>query len=256
MNSEQFKIAMSNLPEPKTNLRPPYWEYWRHNLWELACNDIPEKFMHWPCIGHCMLVRHWPHAIDYEYNQLMTDKERWQPVIEMSVVGNDYYRETSYSQNLIHQAYHLKLWEDTTGKRLDKQKSITEFGGGYGAMALVCRRLGFVGDYVIYDLPEFSLLQQWFLSQCGVEATWPGRFTQDKVDLLLALYSLSETPLGVRGVFLGTVKAKSYLFLYSGPWQEYDNSAYFRSVEYLAHNWSHSELTWLPDKKNWYSIGW
>ena len=34
-------------------------------------------------------------------------------------------------------------------------------------MAVICRQLGFKGDYTIIDLPEFSLLQEYYLSNTG-----------------------------------------------------------------------------------------
>lgn len=258
MNALEFNRAMTILPEPDTEgKQPPYWQYWRHELWQLGQEQSPVNFTHWPCIYHCMLVRHWPHAIDYEYEQLTADDStRWLPAIEMPAVGDDYYKDTSYSQNLIHQAYHILIWERTTGKRIERQKSIVEFGGGYGAMALLCYRLGFNGDYQIYDLPEFKLLQQWFLSQCGYEVLWPKNIEQQNVDLIIALYSLSECTLPERGAFLGTIKAKSYLLLYSGTWQDYDNLAYFKSVEFLTRQWESIELGHLPDAGNYYKIGW
>jgi hypothetical protein len=125
-----------------------------------------------------------------------------------------YSNNTQYSMNLIHQAYHLTQWEQATGKRIEHLNTIVEFGAGYGAMALLCRRLGFEGQYIIYDLPEFSLLQEYYLSQFGMidKMEWNPAEKPKDADLFMALYSISEVPFEDRPGLM--VKADSYLFLY------------------------------------------
>lgn len=256
MNASEFRQQMSQLPEPKTDLTPPRWEFWRHQLWRLAQVDEVEKFPLWPCVYHTMLQNHWPNSIRYELSNL----EGWRDEIVAPAIGPvDYLDDFAYSMNLIHQAYHLQQWERATGRRIEDLSSIVEFGGGYGAMCLLCRRLGFKGRYVIYDLPEFSLLQQWYLSQNEVEAEWPkgGKYAPDNVDLFMALYSVSEVEPKFRDAYI--IPAKSYLFLYSGQWEQWNNVEYFQQdFPLLGHcaNWRHTELSHLPDRNNWYSLGW
>jgi hypothetical protein len=256
MNADQLRQAMAKLPEPVTDKKPPHWEFWRRQLWQLAQDDNPINFMGWPCVYHTMLVNHWSMTAEWDY-VVKTDTARWPKVI-MPHTGypTDYFMGTPYSNNMINQAYHVALWESTTGKRIDQLDTIIEFGGGYGAMALLCWRLGFRGKYIIFDLPEFSLLQQWFLSQEGVEnVAWPKKVRATEADLLIALYSLSETPTELRDNFLEKVGAKSYLFLYSPTWEGYNNEAYFnlfaRDIDDLK--W-HSQLT--PRQTDSYLIGW
>lgn len=235
---------MAALPEPVTDKKPPYWEAWRHQLWQLGQTDDPANFTNWPCCYHTMLVRHWPDAIRYERQRV----SHMMPVSLLSFKHDEY-------DNLIHQAYHLHQWQQTTGRKVADLSTIVEFGGGYGAMCLLCRRLGFKGRYVIYDLPEFSLLQQWYLSQHGVEAEWNPRRKPKDVDLFMALYSLSEVPPEQRNRLV--VKAKSYLFLYSGQWEAWDNVEWFKQFAMsTALEWRNTELTHLPDPSNFYTIGW
>lgn len=257
MNTDQFRQAMAKLPEPKTTLKPPYWEAWRLDLWQRARSQDPTQFWEWPCVFHTMLVNHWPFQIDYELSQL--DLNRWQYALQVSHFGpDDYAAGTRYSMNLIHQAYHLTQWERATGKRIETLETIVEFGGGYGAMALLCRRMGFEGKYVIYDLPEFSLLQGYYLSQFGMldKTEWNPKKKPKDVDLFMALYSLSEVEPEKRLDFL--LQAKSYLFLYSGQWEKWNNANYFQdTIPAIApKSWQHTEIGHLPDRNNWYSIGW
>lgn len=259
MNADQLRQAMAALPEPVTDLKPPHWEYWRWELWETIQEYDPYTLMSWPCIRHTMLVNHWSMQFEWDY-LVNTDTTRWPKVILPHNTGypTDYFAGTPYSNNMINQAYHVALWENTTGKRIDQLDTIVEFGGGYGAMALLCWRLGFRGKYIIYDLPEFALLQEWFLSQEGVEnVAWnpKGLEPYAVADLLIALYSLSETLIELRDNFLGRVMANSYLFLYSPTWEEYDNAAYFREFAEgeEGKRW-HSQPT--PRQTDHYLIGW
>lgn len=263
MNADQLRQAMAALPEPVTDKTSPHWEFWRWVLYLRIVNgDDPANFMGWPCIYHTMLVNHWSMAKEWEYLVTSWNARNWPDVIKLhtSRPTDEFLSPpnspSGYSANMINQAYHIALWENTTGQRIDQLDTIIEFGGGYGAMALLCHRLGFRGKYIIYDLPEFALLQQWFLSQEGVEnVSWPKEIAATEADLLIALYSLSETPLELRDSFLGKVKAKSYLFLYSPTWEEYQNSAYFGKLikENVDLKW-HNQAT--PRQTDYYLIGW
>lgn len=255
MNTNELRQAIAQLPEPATTLKPPHWEYWRRELWQHLKNDNPANFMGWPCVFHTMLVEHWSMMKEWEY-LLQSDYTRWpKAILTHTGFPPDCFENTPYSNNMINQAYHIALWENTTGKRIDQLDSIIEFGGGYGAMALLCWRLGFRGKYTIYDLPEFSLLQQWFLSQEGVyNVTWPKRQKAMKADLLIALYSLSETPLADRSRFLSKAVADNYLFLYSPTWESYDNTANFQQfADGVSMNW-HTQTT--PRDTDYYLMGW
>jgi len=248
MDANEFRQRMSELPEPRTELEPPYWEFWRWQLWRLAQIDVPDNFTKWPCIYHTMLTEHWTQAILYEFSVVRD----FLPVLSIEFSKAEY-------NNLIHQAYHIYQWQQVTGKQIKDLSTIVEFGGGYGAMALLCHRLGFKGRYVIYDLPEFSLLQQWYLSQFHPLANveWNPKKYLKNIDLFIALYSSSEVKPESRYI---PSSAKSYLFLYSGQWEEYDNVSYFQvfqpSVSEKVKNWQHIELRHLPDLQNFYSFGW
>jgi len=155
---------------------------------------------------------------------------------------------------LVEQAHHLKRWEDVTGQRIENLKRIVEFGGGFGALALLAHRIGFKGEYFIYDLPEFALLQRWYLARHGIEVIHRLNRTVIDADLFVALYSISETPIEFRDVFMRSVITKSYLFLYSPQFAEYDNSAWFARI--MA---DRPEVDWsvnaFPGRPDWYLIG-
>lgn len=245
---------MAKLPESPNDSKPPYWDAWRYQLWHLAQADNPDKFMWWPPIYHTMLQDHWRGSIDVEIQYL--DGKGIPSMMELAI--NDARPDSSW-YNLAHQTYHILRWQEVTGLRIADMQSVYEFGGGYGAMALVCNRLGFRGRYYIYDLPEFALLQQWYLGKHGVDnVEWVDKNYWNEVDLLLACYSLSETDFDERDRILRAIESESYLFLYSNKFEQYDNIEYFRGLEYgewMVSNWRHERIAHLPPE-SWYTWGW
>lgn len=243
-----LKQEMSLLEEPRTGRRPPHWEYWRWELWHLAQSNPSDNFLRWPCVYHTMLQDHWPQVVAWEMKEMLA--------ISGSLPANVTplpWMEPRLSQerNNVRQMYHLWKWEQVTGKRIHSLKRIVEVGGGYGAMAMMARRMGFQGEYIIYDLPEFSLLQRWYLGQAGVMANFATEpIGTTPTDLLIGIYSLAEMPMDTRAEIFASYPASSQLHLYSGQWEKYDNVSYFQGAE----GWYHEELTHLPDRGNWYSI--
>ena len=192
MDVSELRQRMSALPEPGGD---SFWASKRRDLrWHVAHEDL-SAFLNWSPITATMFVDEAPYIRD-EYEALMAhDAGRWGVAIREHVAGSPKHLsfDGNTSGNLVHQAYHLMTWEIVTDRRVDELGCIVEIGGGYGAMAKVARAAGFSGDYLICDNPEFSLLQRYYLDQCGIEAgcfsvpivdVWPG--------LLIALYSLSE----------------------------------------------------------------
>lgn len=255
MTPDQLRQRMTQLPRPETTLKPPYWQAWRLELYDWILANDPAQFWRCPAVYHCMLVNHWSEPVKYEFLEL-TQRLRLETAIPHAG-PDDTLMGTRLSMNLIHQAYHILQWEQATGRQINALDTIVEFGGGYGAMALLCHRLGFDGKYIIYDLPEFSLLQEYYLSQFGLldMVSWNPKRKPKGIDLFMALYSISEVPLEQRVKFM--VKADSYLFLYSGQWETWNNVEWFGQLAMsTALEWRHSEIGHLPDRGNFYSIGW
>jgi len=163
-----------------------------------------------------------------------------------------YYPRTS--GNMIHYAFHLARFEEITGVDLSGSKSVLEFGGGYGGMCRLLRRLGHSGQYTIFDLPELSALQEFYLSlhnfDLGPDRTTDGRVRcvadlgelaelggEESVDLFIATWSISETPLEFRESFLSWVNARNVLIGYQGSFGGIDNAEFFRC-------WSRSKPQW------------
>lgn len=199
------------------------------NIWQERClqlrekilTDNPEIFLQWPTVNSTMFVANAPYLI----NELTPLK------IQDPGFGGPVMYSANLSGNYIHQGYHLKQWQDKTGKQVGNLGHIVEFGGGYGAMAVICRQLGFEGDYAIIDLPEFSLLQEYYLSNTGYldKVQFVSEFSGD-CDLLIAIHSLSEVDLATRSLTLESIQAKHALFVYSCEYEGIDNLAWFKQL--------------------------
>lgn len=212
MNAAEVREAFFDLPE--LPLSEDFWTVRRAGLRVNAAREPIEKFLSWPSIVGTMFVAQ-PEYIQPEWEALMAaDRERWAAVTAVEYGGAPH-------TNLIHQAYHLHLWERATGLGIAQIESIIEVGGGYGALALVCRRAGFNGRYTIYDLPEISLLQQFYLAQMGVAADFGSALEAPQTaDLLVAIYSLSETNAATVAHYLDHLSTPHYLVgLKDADWQ-------------------------------------
>ena len=232
------------------------WLAYRRRFREDVLTRDPRRFLRWPvlwpmykrdapyigqCLAHLRAHRDWP--------------SRWRPAVRETAVGDPRpffdYRESS--GNLLYQAYHVCRFEDETGARLPDVDFILEFGGGYGALCRLVYALGFRGTYAIYDFPEFSALQRFYLQAHGLPTTAeprpePGRpaivtlSTLDDLDELLlgrppgraafvALWSLNETPLAVRDAIMARVMTfDAFVFGYHPQFGEVDNTAWFAAV--------------------------
>lgn len=276
MTPAELRAAMRALPSPPSDVNPPLWDAWRYDLWKrVTSGEDPAEFWMWPCVYFPLLNNHWLNFMKYELDKLigLTGYTFPYDAVYPPVNGVfDYIPETPYSATLTHQLYHIHQWEKTTGRLISDLSTIVEFGAGFGAMPLLVHRLGFKGTYYIVDLPEFALLQQYYLSNTGeaVNVEWvkPGDEKPKKKsslvsipdtfqpDLLIALYSLSEVDYSFRDVTLDNIKAKSHFFLFSNRFADYDNVAYFDGyTKRTGGNWRTWVIEHMPPE-SLYSIGW
>ena len=186
-------------------------------------------FLQWPEIVSTMVFGT-PYGIHIELD-FVRDWYAYPRAVLEDEVGQPQLRHTDYgsSPNLVHAAYAIKIWENTTGRKITDLQSIVEIGGGYGAMAKVIRRAGYTGKYVIYDFPELSLLQEYYLSECGIkdiECAVNLPEIETSYELMIGLWSLSEMFEPDQTRFLSSLKAKHHLFAYNDvDWQGFDSRA-------------------------------
>jgi hypothetical protein len=152
---------------------------------------------------------------------------------------------------------------------------VFEFGGGYGSLCRLFFRLGFRGRYVIFDLPHFSALQQYFLSSIeipivglndqgmgvtlvhDVEALGEVRHKLSMNDsLFLANWSLSESPVAIRESLGDIIDSCNHVSIaYQEVFAGIDNADYFSSLRSKRPQkvWEVLPIAHLPG--NWFLFG-
>lgn len=212
------------------------WGRHRNSLRTRLIHDDLNAFCNWSTVVATMFVGDVP-FVSKEFAELRNadDWARWELALRETGVGSPpilpYH--TSTSANRVHQCYHLYQFEKHTERHIeDFEGPIVEFGGGYGLMCAIIRSLGYKGEYIIYDLPEFSLLQQFYLD--GIPATFRysderGRFDVPPrtADILIALFSLSECPVEHRNAFLMSTMPANALIGFQDSFDGVDNKGYF-----------------------------
>jgi hypothetical protein len=124
-------------------------------------------------------------------------------------------------------------------------EDIVEIGGGYGALCAEIYSQGFAGAYTIFDFPEMLLLQQFYLNNPKVQFS----STVEELphtSLLIAMWSLSEMPIELRGRLLEQLNPTHYFIAYQASFQGVDNKKYFSALRA-----SKPELTWIDIPISW-----
>jgi hypothetical protein len=159
-----------------------------------------------------------------------------------------------------------------TGKTFADFTAINEFGGGFGGMCRLIHRLDFTGIYRIFDFPEVSALQEYYLSSVGIKSRQPNaqneielisdilEFTRkpSPADLFIGSWSLSEAPQQVRAQIEPMLSVTdNVLICYQPQFEGVDNRKWAQRLEaedQLSRRWHHSPIPWSPH--NWYCFAW
>lgn len=254
------------------------WVGQRRALREQIAGGRLEDFLRWNVIQDTMF--HDPDRGELETLRMRSD---WVSVCQALVdspIGYPYpyFAFPESGGNLIHLAYNLGMFSERFSD-IASLECIVEFGGGYGGMCRLAHALGFKGTYIIFDLPEFSHLQEYYLRSAGVasvvrgaEATaGPGITLVDTFDdlakaietsqanqkksLLIATWSLSEAPVDIRERFLAIVHPQNYLLAYQQRFGEVDNAHHFGALKQRAPGLEWSDVPAPYLRKDAYLVG-
>lgn len=240
------------------------------NHWAMVCQDIRNRilvgdidnFLRWHNVVETMVVNS-PYVAKYEYDALIKSV-RW-PLYKEAIknlnVGNPFPSAVcpESNNNAIHQLYHLHVFETKYGP-VEKCNKIIEFGGGYGCLCSIIRKLGFVGEYTIIDFPEFHLIQKYYLNSLGIynfKQEMPK--AEDFNDAtLFAFWSLSETDPKFRQAFVDKnfPQLKNFLVAWQFSYETYDNVHFFQKLLFdlkETFNFDQSQLEHIP--QNYYVLG-
>ena len=253
-------------------------------IWANNCNKLkqnieildPRMFLQWQVVQESMFVQEEP-FIYTEYNLLLNDKSsdiKWNSLIFENSFGSPsrMFFNYKFSSNLIHHAFHFSNFQKSTNLRIKDVDFIFEFGGGYGSLARLANQLNFSGQYIIFDLPNFSFLQKYYLQNLGHKlltfdeliSGCNGIYCSSSLDeifslnkyinskdrsLFIATWSYSETPLEFRAQFLSFISLfKSHLFAYQEVFEKINNIVFFNNLKEKVSNikWVDCEVETLP----------
>ncbi|MHA2046793.1 MAG: hypothetical protein ACW99G_18540 [Candidatus Thorarchaeota archaeon] len=255
MTHEELIARAESLPEMPDWEKDTRWGENRISMRRHFFNADPEDLLCWSTVTATMFVGE--NKVTRKALELLKLTDRWDIYFLLGINECDFgspkrMKECpTTSGNLVHQAYHLSQWERITERRVEDAKKIIEFGGGYGAMCAIARRLGFKGEYVIIDLPEMSLLQEFYLSNLRMEATYIScdlsTDLRDCVprncDLMIAMHSLSETPVAMRNNFMDAITPRSWLMSYQAEFLTVDNKHWFNMLTERNKGYEHVFFT-------------
>lgn len=247
---------------------------WENNISKLSdyirTKDLHD-FLKWDVVKYTMFVGNSPYVARELFFLIRHNWKKWKSAIREVSFGKPtpFILYPYSSGNLIHHAYHLAKYEDITHQEATDFDYIFEFGGGYGSMARLFQNLGFEGEYIIYDIPEFSLLQTLYLENIGFKVSnniiEKGHISCisdiDKIPdfegkvLFIGTWSLSEAPVKLRDEILHKVNANSYLLAYQSSFDGIDNKKYFNKIKnkYNKLKWDEFEIKHMQN--NYYLFG-
>jgi hypothetical protein len=242
------------------------WDLNRAALRHHLVTDKIEDFLRWSTIEKTMFVGD-VGFVRMEFEELMSGYDptdiislgKYSALAE-TPIGNPKPLFGWTSGNLIHQYYHLKQWLDRSHQDISNLSSIVEVGAGYGAMCLICHRLGFKGRYYIFDLPELEQIQAYYLDHTLPESRshihWLRSSSLEKsCDLFIACHSLSEMSLSKRERLLSQVDAKEYLFASSYEFEGVDNDTWLRKFAESKPGYEWQQYAHLHQENALYLVG-
>jgi hypothetical protein len=263
-----LKLAIQAIPRVSAGNDEIEGEWERHlaTLRGEICRRDPRNFITWDVVRHTMFHE----AQLEEFNSLrnLVDWEKYASALRESQTGRPkpYAHMTSTSGNLVHHAYNYSQLFSAFSIDISACRHFFEFGGGYGSFARFVYQMGFRGAYTIYDLPELTFLQRYFLSsleylpisvQCGPNLAKennvsllskleqvPAQIAACPIDVFVATWSLSESPLAIRDeIFRRIGEPQYYLIAYFENFNGIDNVAYFKEFVQRRSNYTWREYT-------------
>ena len=182
-----------------------------------------------------------------ELLELKNDK-KWnfyKKLIKEDHVGNPirYFLYPESSGNKINHVFHLKVLIDTFNLNLKTEiKNLFEFGSGYGCMAKIFFKMNGSCKITCFDTNLVNLLQYYYLKHSNLDVgfsiknkiflTSNIKMIKKQNDLLIANWSLSETPLNFRKKFISYLHDSRYILIsFQENFENINNLKYFKKLK-------------------------
>jgi len=220
-----------------------HWQDIDKDIGDWITQDGVEQFKKWPCIKRRMVVSPNARWLETEKQYMADVKEGW-------------------DATSIHHAYHFARFAESLDIRIDEIASIVEIGGGYGDACNVACDLGFRGTYSIFDLPNVSKIQRFYLqnAKCSVNFITDVAALKHQYysypSLALATWSISEIEDAETrcDILMALNRVDYFLFALQGEWNGRDNLKYFEQWAYWRlGEWKLEKIQHIDD--NYYLMG-
>lgn len=249
---QELRLGISSLPEEKIDANAPAaeqkWRAFKNTLRTHILEQDPREFRSWEVVrttmGATLSRKHYRTLTRYPFWQSWSSKLRNQPL----TYQRPSFLNPAIDGTTLYHAFNAAQFTEAFATEPQDVSYIIDFGGGYGSMCALMHSLGFSGTYVLFDWPEFLLLQKFYLQLQGVDISRI-RFVSsiEMLDelalkgngLLIATWSLSETSLEFRDSFMPHVSPTRVLIAYQEEFGGIDNKAYFRIYQE-----QHSAMVW------------
>lgn len=181
----------------------PFWDHQNNELVKFFSPSPPFNFLDHPNIRNTMFVSEAQGWVPIELPLVNKTFRTNLPLLaQEDPVGSPEILPKSYdsSPNLIHHLYHFAKYQQSTGHKISQIKTVVEWGGGYGNMAKLFRRLNPESTYTIIDTALFSALQWLYLStllpreDVNVIRKSSDKIKSGKINLLPLKYLKSHVP--------------------------------------------------------------
>jgi hypothetical protein len=147
------------------------WDSWSGKIRSAFKKEVPLGFLSHPLIAYTMVLAGKGGAIQETRMRIAACSEilgiettkslLLEDFVGLPIISNS---EFITSANRAHHSSHLAYYYKLTNKYLWQLGSIVEWGGGYGNMARILRRMNASLTYIIVDLPELLSLQYVYLA--------------------------------------------------------------------------------------------
>ena len=217
------------LIKAKTENDSQYWEHMKKVI-KHDVETLPlDRYKTWASIMSVPLMSNHKHS---EYIRLCLDAAHENPIymdalLEPMIGMNEEDHAKFYSMfsdvittmNRVQLLGHL-LMNGFTSEKISKMDKIVEIGAGVGDLADIIYKLGFTGEYYIYDFEELHLVQKYLHDELGLDkvhyitSSEPIADFAD-IDLVIATWSLTEMPMDLRDEVMANISSKNWLIAYS-----------------------------------------
>lgn len=222
----------------------PLWKKFNSRVEKSLLPIPPFSFLNDPTIMLSMFATAGGSWMRKELNFLeeKMGRGKLKEILKEDYVGDPLLLNYSYltSHTAIHHLYCFIKFITATNAKLDNLNTIVEWGGGYGSLVRLLKRLKPKTTYIIIDTPLFSCLQWLYLStifgekEVNLLTSPKDKIIKNKINLL----SLS---------FLKNVKIEADLFI--STWALSESSKY--SQDYvLRNNWFNAKRLLLAYQDN------